>query len=112
MTSKYAVMLRQHWEEHRPRELSQMQDPEKFFREMGMQVAEAIAAAEEDLEETLEPETDYQARVGQLNQIAATAREQVLREMLPPAEDEQNPAEPVSPEALEMAAISRELKNL
>ncbi len=111
-TSQYATLLRRHWEEFRPQELAAMEDPDRFFRTLGTQMGEAIAAAEEDLEETLEPETDYQARVGQIQQIAATAREQVLREMLPPPETEENTAAPASPEALELAEIRRELENL
>jgi hypothetical protein len=111
-TNQYEALLRRHWEEFRPRELAAMQDPETFFRRLGTQTEEAIEAAEESLEETLEPETDYQARVGQLQQIAATAREQVLREMLPPAEDEDDQAASMSPEAAELAAIRRELENL
>lgn len=110
--SQYATLLRRHWEEFRPRELAQMEDPEGYFRTLGMQMGEAIAQAQEELEEALEPETDYQARVGQLQQIAATAREQVLREMLPPPETEENTAAPISPEAAELAAIRRELENL
>lgn len=105
-------LLRRHWEEFRPRELAAMQDPESFFLRLGTQMEDAIEAAEESLEETLEPETEYQARVGQLRQIAATAREQVLREMLPPPEDEDDPGAPMSPEAAELAAIRRELEGL
>lgn len=110
--SQYATLLRRHWEEFRPRELAAMEDPEKFFRTLGTQMGEAIAAAEEDLEEALEPETEYQARVGQMAQISATAREQVLREMLPPSEDAEDQAAPLSLEAVELAAIRRELENL
>lgn len=111
-TSQYETLLRRHWEEFRPRELAEMQDPDRHFRKLGARMSEAIAAAEEDLEETLEPETDYQARVGQLEQIRATAREQVLREMLPPPQDADSPAAPLSPESAELAAIRRELENL
>lgn len=110
--NRYEELLRRHWAEFRPRELAAMQDPETFFLRLGTQMEEAIEAAEEDLEEALEPETDYQARVGQLRQIAATAREQVLREMLPPPEDEDASGVAMSPEAAELAAIRRELENL
>lgn len=110
--SQYATLLRRHWEEFRPRELAAMEDPERFFRTLGSQMGEAIAMAEEDLEEALVPETEYLARVGQLQQIRATAREQVLREMLPPPEDAPDQAARLSPEAAELASIRRELENL
>lgn len=109
--SVYSQTVREHWEKYRPRELAQMQDPEGFFRDKGREIQVAILEAEQALEEALEPEQDYQARVGQLNQIRATAEQQVLAELLPPPEEEPE-LPPLSPEMQELLAIRDELNEL
>jgi hypothetical protein len=115
--STYIETVRTHWETHRPRELAQMSDPETFIRTKAQEIQVAVLQAEQDLEETLDAEPDYQARVGQLKQIRATARDQVFRELLPPPESETSTAtrtagqqEPaLDPRLAELLAIRDEL---
>jgi hypothetical protein len=66
-----------------------MPDPESFLQAVGRQLQTAVIEAQEALEETLPPDPDYQARVGQLNQIRATAEQQAMAQLLPSPEDEQ-----------------------
>lgn len=87
--NQYGLKAKAHWEKHRPRELAAMENPERFFEAKGAEMQAAISTAEEVLEEATEPETDYQRRVGQLNQIRATAEQQVMAEHLPPPEDQE-----------------------
>ena len=95
--SRYSLIARRHWEQFRPRELARIRDPEAFFATKGRELETAMIDAQERLEQTLPPETEYQARVGQLNQIRATAEQQALAELLPPPEeDEEPPATPRS----------------
>ena len=87
--NQYSLIARRHWEQFRPRELATMEDPETFFARKGQELQAAVIEVQEALEETLPPETGYQERVGQLNQIRATAEQQVMTELLPPPEEEE-----------------------
>jgi hypothetical protein len=90
-------MVRRHWEEFRPRELATIRDPEAFFARKGREIQAAAIDAQEALEAALPPEPDYQARVGQLNQIRATAEQRAMAELLPPPEEDEEPPTPASP---------------
>ena len=71
-----------------------MSDPSTFFDRLGRRIHAAVIEAEETLTEALTPEPHYPDRVGQLNQIRATAEQQVLAQMLPGPEQD----EPTTPE--------------
>jgi hypothetical protein len=86
--SRYSRLVRAHWEQFRPRELARMQDPDAFFTRKGQELHEALIEAQEALETSLPAEPNYQARVGQLKQIRATAEQQVRAELLPPPEED------------------------
>ena len=110
--SQYSLMARRHWEQFRPRELAAMQDPTGFFTAKGQELQNAVITAQEALEETLEPATGYPARVCQLNQIRATAEQQVMAQLLPPPEDDEDPDLPPSPISAELTAIRQDLQAL
>lgn len=112
MTNRYSHLVREHWTRHRPRELGQMSDPERFLTAKAAEIQHAVIEAQEALEQALEPEPTYPARVGQLNQIRADAEQQVLAELLPPPEDQQDPPAPLSPVQAELAAIREDLQAL
>jgi hypothetical protein len=65
-----------------------MQDPDAFFQVLGEQLSDDVAVLTAQLEGQAPPGETFLARIGRLNTAALTAREQVLREGLPPAEDE------------------------
>ncbi len=91
--NQYGTLAWSHWEKFRPRELSQMSDPPRFFTNLGQQIEQRIVELEESLEQAYPAQEDYEARIGQLNQIRADAKDQALRETLPEAEDEQETEE-------------------
>jgi hypothetical protein len=110
--NRYSHLVREHWTQYRPGELAQMSDPERFFATKGMEIQQAVIAAQEALEQALEAEPDYRARVGQLNQIRADAEHQVLAQLLPPPEDQEDPPAPLSQVQVELAAIREDLQAL
>ena len=93
--NRYSLIARRHWEQFRPQELARIPDPEAFFATKGRELEAAMIELQEALEETLPPETGYEARIGQLNQIRATAEQQAMAELLPPPEEDEEP--PTSP---------------
>ena len=78
--NKYGHQARQHWERARPNELATLEDPDRYFTELGERVAAEIdrrAAAEET-----ELTEDYLANVGMINQARFTAESEVVRELI------------------------------
>jgi hypothetical protein len=90
-TSAYAVRARQHWQEHLPRRYQALTDPEAFFDDVGTQIAQQVALREQDLMNGFTPGPDYLANLKAVNTAHLQAEGEVLREMLPPP-DEDSPA--------------------
>lgn len=98
--NQYGAIFQKHWETYRPRETAALRDPEAFFTELGEQAAEEIEQLTETLhaqhQEQQPPGNSFLANLGQRGNARMTAESTVLREMLPPSEDE---LEPINPEA-------------
>jgi hypothetical protein len=80
--SEYATTARRHWETYRPRELSQMEDPEAFFQDLAQSVHQRIAELTEEKMGEAMRETDHQRRAGKLKAAQQMAREQALGEIV------------------------------
>jgi hypothetical protein len=97
----WGVAARDHWKEHRPQSYAALDDPERFFEELGKDAAARYLVIRDGLLEGLNPNdstigwAEFQDRTAQADQ---TAREIVEREMiyLPPSEADQA-SEPTDP---------------
>jgi hypothetical protein len=77
----YGRLAQQHWERTRPNELATLEDPQRFFTELGEQVEQEIIRRALELE--TDPGTDeYVTNLGMMNEARATAEAEVLREMV------------------------------
>lgn len=89
----YGALALRHWTLTRPAELATIEDPQRFFTELGEQVAAEIDRRSQVLEGPLGE--DYLANLGMLNEARATAESDVLRELVftdPTTEPEAEPA--------------------
>jgi hypothetical protein len=82
--NQYGHMAMKHWRTYRPVQYATISDPDRFFTQLGEQIAQQIATLAADLEGTPSPEESFLERVGRLNMARLSAQEQVLRETLPP----------------------------
>ena len=76
----YGALALRHWESTRARELAQLEDPQRFFTELGEQVAAEIQRRAQALEGPMSE--DFLANLGMLNEARATAESDVLRELV------------------------------
>lgn len=87
--NQYATLARQHWQRYLPSRYAQIEDPTAFFTELGEQISDQI----NDLTATLAgddpPGESYLDKVGRLNAAGQMAREQILAQMLPAPEDDE-----------------------
>ena len=96
--NEYGQLARTYWRTALPSRCSTLTDA--FFTDLGRQVAVAIADLAGELEAVAELSSSYLTRVGQLQAIAAQARELVLADLvyLPPeVSQDQDPVGPVEP---------------
>ncbi|MGH9213045.1 MAG: hypothetical protein ACRD2C_20595 [Acidimicrobiales bacterium] len=90
----WGVAAQDHWRRHRPRSLEALEDPERFFTELGQDAAARYLVIRDGLLEGVNPNdgsmgwAEFQERTAQADQ---TAREIVETEMiyLPPGEMDQ-----------------------
>lgn len=85
----YGQMARDHWAKYRPREYRAMTGRERFFTDLGERISDQVADLAAALEGQPPPGETFLDRVGRLNMAQLMAREQVLRETLPPAEQDE-----------------------
>jgi hypothetical protein len=85
----YGDLARTHWATYRPRQYREISDPETFFTVLGEQISDEIAALTALLEGQAPAGETFLAKIGRLNMAKLTAQEQVLRETLPSAEDDE-----------------------
>lgn len=76
----YGALALRHWETTRARELAQLENPDRFFTELGEQVAAEIQRRAQALEAPMSE--DYLANLGMLNEARAAAESEVLRELI------------------------------
>ncbi len=91
MSQSYAQLAQKHWAAHRQHQLSLMPDPDVFFAELGREIQERVDLLSLELEGPDVPGEGYLAKVGRLRMANFTAAAQALRELLPPAEQDEQP---------------------
>jgi hypothetical protein len=84
--NQYAAQARRHWQTHLPERYRQIEDPDKYFTEMGEQIAQQIQDTARAIAGPDPEQETYLAKVGRLNMARLTAEDQTLREMLPEPE--------------------------
>lgn len=84
--NRWGALARRHWSEHRPSQYAQIPDPEVFFAAMGERIGAEVHSLARSLAGEDRPGEGYLAKVRRLNTAMVLAREQVLREVLPPSE--------------------------
>jgi hypothetical protein len=89
--NRYGRRARRHWQEHRPGNREEIDDPEAFFSELGSDVQGELRArwAAARLDESVVVGESYLERVGRLQQLRHMVEGEVLRELvLLPGDDD------------------------
>lgn len=87
--NQYGAQARRYWQENLPRQYAQISDPERFFDQMGEQMAQQIDELIHQIAGPDQPGEGYLAKVGRLQMARVEAETEVMRQMLPQPEDEQ-----------------------
>lgn len=85
--NQYSHLARQWWMDHAPQRLSQVEDQEWFFEDLGQTIAVEVETISAQLESRMPKDLDYMDQVRRLNSIRRTAEEVVLTELLYPILD-------------------------
>lgn len=93
----YGARARHHWQKHLPSQFSQIADPESFFNSLGEQIQTQIEFRSDQIAGDDRPGETFMDKLGRLNMARLTAEDDVLREMLPPAEDDREEPEAPAP---------------
>jgi hypothetical protein len=88
--NQYGSRARRYWAEHLPDRLAQIEDPTVFFTDLGEQMAQQVDELSLAIAGADPPGEGYLEKVGRLNQARLAAEEEVMREMLPASEQEQD----------------------
>lgn len=78
----YGKTAMQHWSEYAPERVAQMEDPTRFFADLGEQVAAQVEELAGQIDRQQAPSTDYLVRVGQQTAARRTAEEIVMRDLV------------------------------
>jgi hypothetical protein len=78
----YGQMALEHWQRHRPEELAAIEDPQRFFSELGEQVAETVRTRTDQLLASQPQASGFVARMQQEQTARMTAEDETLREMV------------------------------
>jgi hypothetical protein len=89
--NQYGAQAMRYWQENLPRQYSQITHPETFFDEMGEQMAQEIHELTRHLAGLDQLGEGFMGKVGRLQMARVEAETEVMRQMLPPPEDEQAP---------------------
>jgi hypothetical protein len=87
--NRYGTRAREHWQRYRPAEYAQMSDPTAFFTRMGEEMSAQINALSLSLAGDDPGDEGFLDKVGRLNMARLQAEDQVMREMLPPSEEDE-----------------------
>jgi hypothetical protein len=71
-----------------PGRYAQIEDPEAFFTDLGEEMAEQVVELTDSIAGPDRPGEGYLGKVGRLNMARLSAEEQVMREMLPASDNE------------------------
>lgn len=89
----YGHLARQYWAMHAPARLSQLENREAYFQELGESAATQIEQISNQLEKDIPPDLEYLEQVAHLNAIRKEAEEKVLTELVYSTVDPVNPVE-------------------
>lgn len=81
MMNSYGMKARKHWEQWRPMQYSQLENPDNFFSELGEEISQRVAELSQALAGSDRPGEGFLAKVGRLNMARFDAEATVLREM-------------------------------
>jgi hypothetical protein len=82
--NKYGALAHKHWQQYRPQEYQQIEDPQAYFTDLGAQISQEIGRRrDQDEQQTGAGQTtDYLANLAALNRGQTTIEDDVLREMV------------------------------
>ncbi|MFF3957436.1 hypothetical protein ACFYY1_30120 [Streptomyces sp. NPDC001890] len=82
--NQYGRLAQQHWQEHRPRSIAEIEKPEAFFAELGTDVQDEVRVrwTAERLASTTVVGESYLERASRLQQLRHEAEAEVLRELV------------------------------
>ncbi|WP_406639153.1 hypothetical protein [Amycolatopsis sp. WGS_07] len=88
----YGILAREHWENYRPRELAEIEDPEAYFRDLGAEISAEIDRRTNEAQQRsgLGTSGDFLANLAARTSTRRPIVEEVLREMV--FEIEETPA--------------------
>lgn len=85
--NKYGRQAMRHWQEHLPQRYRQIEDPDSFFTDLGEQMQQQVTATKRSLAGDDPGGETFMDKLGRLNMAEVNAVEQVMREMLPEADE-------------------------
>lgn len=80
--NRYGALAMDHWRQHRPQALSELEEPEVYFTDLGEALAEAIETRTRALASPEPAGEGYLERLQRLNSATRQAEGEVLREMV------------------------------
>lgn len=102
--NKFEAIIRHHWQTYLPNAWSQLSDPETMVRESASELEREVQQLAEAIAGRDQPGTGYVEKVARLMSARQDAESDLLREFLPPPEEEL--------EAQENEDLQRELAQL
>jgi hypothetical protein len=86
--NRYGTRAQEYWQTHLPSRYAQIDNPIAYFTTLGEEMAAQINSLALSLAGDDPAGEAYLQKVGRLNMARLQAEEQVIREMLPPSEDD------------------------
>jgi len=81
--NRYGTQAMEHWKTHLSERYSQIEDPDKYFSNLGEEIEEEIENLSLDITGDDPPNENYLTKLGRLNEARLTAETTVLRQRLP-----------------------------
>ncbi len=78
----YGAMAQRHWARWLPSQYAMIQNPERYFTDLGERASDRIAELADEFAGDQPPGEEYLDRVGRLGQARRQAEEIVLHEMI------------------------------
>ncbi len=88
VSNAYAVRAREHWQTHLPNRYQQLTSPDEFFDDLGTQISQRVQARVEALTADVTGSASFLDNLAAQNMPRIQAEDEVLREMLPPPEED------------------------
>lgn len=79
--NRYGQIAMKHWQRWLPTRYSQIENPQRFFQDLGRQIEDQVLDLTPQIERRQQPSPDYLTRVGQLNMAQKVAEERVLADL-------------------------------